>query len=75
MNDLTVTGIAIAQEVLRRVAGEFAAAFTNKMHRPIRVVLTAIDHAGQIAQQGREHTLVFAQRRHDADAVGDVMDD
>ena len=37
-NDLTVTGFEIAQKFLRRVTGEFAAAFTDKLHRPIRIV-------------------------------------
>src|SRR5664280_1960023 len=60
-DEVRVREHGVAHERLRLVAGQSLAAGAHEANRPLRVVLAAVSHARQVAEQGAERTLASLQ--------------
>ena len=46
--------------------GELETAVAHELHGPVGIVAAAVDHARQVAHQGRQHALALPQQQRSA---------
>ena len=62
MDDIAIRDLPVSDQVIREVAGQLNAAMADKLHGPIGIVQTAVDHPRKVADQGRKRALAFLER-------------